>query len=262
MERIAPGEFCWVELATPDRAAALAFYAGLFDWSAIEQEMGLAGRAFTYSIVRLDSRYVGSVYELLAEQRERSVAPHWLPYVAVESVDRTVQRAEDLGAACLVDPVDILQAGRTSVLEDPSGASFAIWEARNLLGFQVRDEPGSPCWFELATPDGNGAIEFYGALFGWTSRRGAKGAPETVLLAKGDQPVADVTTLPGGRDLAPRWTTHFAVADRDASCRRIEGAGGSVEPAPPHVSGLARSATVADPHGASFSIAERSPAAG
>jgi len=234
MERIAPGEFCWVELATPDRAASLAFYSGLFGWSAVDQEMALSGRAFTYSIVRLGERYVGSVYELLAEQRERGVAPHWLPYLAVASVDRAVRRAEDLGAACLVDPVEILQAGRTSVLEDPTGASFAVWEARNLLGFQVRDEPGSPCWFELVTADGKAAAEFYGALFGWTSRLPANGAPEAGLLLRGDHPVAGVTMHPAGRDQAPRWTTHFGVADRGASCRTIEKAGGTVElvPAP------------------------------
>ena len=257
MERIAPGEFCWVELATSDRAAALAFYAGLFGWSTVEQQMGPAGRRFTYSILSLGDRYVGSMYELLAEQRERGVAPHWLPFVAVESVDRIVRRAEELGAACLVDPVELLQAGRVAILEDPTGASFAVWEARHLLGFQVRDEPGSPCSFELATADGKGAVEFYGALFGWANKGPAKSARETVVLAKGDLPVAGVTALPAGRDLAPCWTTHFAVTDRDASCRKIESAGGKVASAPAQAPGDPRSAAVADPHGASFSIVER-----
>jgi predicted enzyme related to lactoylglutathione lyase len=253
MERIAPGEFCWVELATLDKRAGLAFYADLFGWSAIEREMWLPGRAFAYSIVRLGDRLVGSVYELLAEQRERGIAPHWLPYVAVESVDRAVQRAEDLGAACLVDPVEVLEAGRMSVLEDPTGARFAVWQGRNLLGFQVRDEPGSPCWFELVTADLEAAAEFYGALFGWETGRRAKGRLDTILV-KGQRPVAGMTGSPVERDHASRWTIHFAVADRAASCKRIQGSGGSVAPA--QADGVPRAMPVADPHGASFSIAE------
>jgi predicted enzyme related to lactoylglutathione lyase len=251
MERIAPGEFCWVELATPDRAAALAFYAGLFGWSAVEQVMELAGRTFTYSLVRLGDRFVGSVYELLAEQRERGVAPHWLPYVAVESADQSVRKAEELGAACLVDPVDLLQAGRVSVLEDPSGANFAVWQGRNLLGFQVRDEPGSPCWFELVTSDVERAVGFYDALFGW-GRRASKGPLDPVLLARNGHPIAGARRLPAGGDARPRWTTHFAVADCDASRERILGSGGSAEPAQAHRAG--RAAAVTDVHGAPFSI--------
>lgn len=253
MARIAPGEFCWVELATPDKKAGLAFYSGLFGWSTAEQEIGLTGRAITYSVVRLGERLVGSVYELVAEQLEGGVVPHWLPYLSVESADRAVREAEDMGAICLVDPVDVFHAGRMSVLEDPGGASFAVWQAKALPGFQVSHDPGSPRWFELVTADVAKAVEFYGALFGWA---GGKGPPEAGSMTRNDRPIAGVTELPSGRDLTPRWTTHFAVADCATTCKRIQGSGGSVGPAPVHLAGVGRAVAVADPHGAQFAIVE------
>ena len=253
MKASVPGEFCWVELAHGNTDAALAFYCGLFGWSAVAQELALPGRTLPYSLLKLGQRFVASTYPLLAEQIEGGVTPSWMPYLAVESVETAVHRAEELGAICLVDPSDILQAGRVAILEDPAGATIGLWQARNLHGFRVAEEPGVPAWFELAAADVAAAAAFYGALFGWTRRRPANGPSAAVLLARGDRPIAGVVPLRAGA--APGWATHFGVADCDASSARIRTAGGSVERVAPHASG-ARSLAVVDPQGAPFSIVE------
>ena len=54
-----------------------------------------------------------------------NVPPHWLVYFAVDDVDASVKRAQELGAAVLM-PVMDSPAGRFAVLADPERAAFAV----------------------------------------------------------------------------------------------------------------------------------------
>src|SRR5262245_49131080 len=119
MERIGPGEFCWVELATPSGRAGFDFYSRVFGWGAVEQELRLPGRTVPYAVLYHGGRHIGSVYEMMAEQREGGLAPHWLPYLSVDSLERVIREGEDLGATSLLDPLDVLHLGRMAILEDP-----------------------------------------------------------------------------------------------------------------------------------------------
>ncbi len=40
VEKHAPGDFCWMELATTDHAGAKKFYSELFAWSFTESPIG------------------------------------------------------------------------------------------------------------------------------------------------------------------------------------------------------------------------------
>jgi hypothetical protein len=117
--------------------------------------------------------------------------------------------------------------------------------------------PGTPCWVELATPDVDGAVAFYGGLFGWEIpeqpnsaelggyRRALKGGVDVAgvmpLMAEGQPPV---------------WTTQIAVADADAATAAAREAGGSVIAEPMDVMDIVRFAIVADPTGAVFGLTE------
>jgi hypothetical protein len=52
----------------------------------------------------------------------------WLPYVAVDDVDSTTDRVEELGGRIFVPPSDIPGVGRFSVTADPTGASIALYK--------------------------------------------------------------------------------------------------------------------------------------
>jgi predicted enzyme related to lactoylglutathione lyase len=54
------------------------------------------------------------------------VRPYWLPYVASDDVDATIDRAKKRGARIPRGPENIPGIGRFGVLEDPSGAELAI----------------------------------------------------------------------------------------------------------------------------------------
>ena len=55
--------------------------------------------------------------------------PNWIPYFAVESLDRAMSAASEGGGATLGGPIP-MPAGRIAILRDPQGAVFALWEGQ------------------------------------------------------------------------------------------------------------------------------------
>jgi len=90
IDKHAPGDFCWIELATTDQNAAIAFYSKLFGWSA--NNMPVGPDEF-YTIFRLEGRDAAAGYTLRSDQFDRGVPPHWNLYIAVENADAGAARA-------------------------------------------------------------------------------------------------------------------------------------------------------------------------
>ena len=113
-----PGCLTWNELHTPDPAQALEFYTGLFGWNTEEMssENGPA-----YTIVKVGERTNGGV--MTTQEGE---PPNWLPYLTVESRDRTADQAGELGGR-EIHRMDMEQ-GRIAILADPQGAVFGAFE--------------------------------------------------------------------------------------------------------------------------------------
>jgi uncharacterized protein len=117
-----PGCMTWNELQTRDPQAAAAFYAELFGWEMEPQEDD--GR-LAYVIIKNAGRSNGGIMPMTEEHGD--TPPYWLAYFTVESCDEAVAKARELGAQVLAAPID-LGAGRISVLTDPQGAAFALFE--------------------------------------------------------------------------------------------------------------------------------------
>ncbi len=60
-------------------------------------------------------------------EQHGNAPPHWLPYFTVPSCDGAVAKVRELGGDALVGPFDV-PGGRISVVRDPQGAAFAIFE--------------------------------------------------------------------------------------------------------------------------------------
>ena len=112
-----PGCLTWNELHTPDTAAALDFYTGLFGWAS--EEMDTQGGPF-YAIVKVGERSNGGVTDT-----QPGEPPNWLPYFTVEDRDGAADRATELGARELVR-MD-MGPGNIAVFTDPQGAPFAVF---------------------------------------------------------------------------------------------------------------------------------------
>jgi predicted enzyme related to lactoylglutathione lyase len=247
-----PGHFCWIELGTTDAKGAQDFYSALFGWSV---ETGDAGEAGPYHMFRLDGRDAGGMYTLMKEQVEQGVPPHWMSYLSVASADETAKRAGELGGHVVMGPMDVMDVGRMAVVADPTGAMFALWQAKSHQGLGRVDDVSTPCWFELATKDAKQSGPFFCGLFGWEAVETPMGEMTYTMFKHGEGHVGGMMQMTAEwGDTPSHWMIYFTVAECEAACARVEELGGKVCVPPTDVPGVGRFAVVNDPQGAYFSV--------
>jgi predicted enzyme related to lactoylglutathione lyase len=266
-----PGVPCWVDTSQPDADAAVAFYHDFFGWD-FEDVMPpeAPGR---YLLARLHGGLVGAV----GSEPEGGGAPHpaWNTYVAVDSADDAAERARNAGGTVLMEPFDVMDAGRMAVLADPEGAVFQVWQARGTIGAEVVNEPGSLNFNGLNTRDPARAEEFYGAVFGWKAIDVGGDSQMWALPGYGDhleertpglrKMMAEMGAPPGFEDVVAAivpipddqpdtpafWSVTFAVENADAAAARAQELGATVV-MPPFDAPWVRMAGIRDPQGAFF----------
>jgi predicted enzyme related to lactoylglutathione lyase len=122
--KVDTGRFCWVDLAATDADSAKSFYEDLFGWTAHEEPAN--GGSFTR--LRLSDRDVGSIYQLRDALLEHGIPSHWTPYVRVNDVNETVQRATSLGGTVIAKPFVVSGVARIALILDSVGALIGLWE--------------------------------------------------------------------------------------------------------------------------------------
>lgn len=260
----APGTPSWSELSTTDEAGALAFYGALFGWEDEPNEMGPGSY---YHMQKVRGLYACAIYQQGEEERTQNVPPHWNIYFTVEDVENTIGSITRNGGQVVFGPMDVFEAGRMAMCQDPQGAFFAIWQPKMHIGAQVKLETGAMFWHELLTTDREAAIEFYIAALG--VERGTVMQPqEYAMINAGGTEVAGVMQItPEMGEFPPHWTVYFGVDDVDAAVEKAQSLGATVyvpgtdivplegQPA------IGRFAALGDPQGAAFSIFKDIPPA-
>jgi predicted enzyme related to lactoylglutathione lyase len=245
---------CWVTTVQPDPDRAAAFYGSLLDWET-EDLMGPDHPASYYMCRRNGGKVAGIVPEHGAPAPPR---PAWTTHVWVENVDETARRARELGGSVVGEPFESPAGGRMAVLADPAGAVFCAWQPGTHRGAERVNEPGAWAMSMLHTGEPEAAAAFYGELFGWTTE--AFG-PATLFRLPGyvggepDQPVSRevIAAMVQDKDSPPYWSVDFWVDDTDGTAAKAEQLQGRVVVAPHDTPGF-RTAVLADPDGAVFSI--------
>ncbi|NEQ42767.1 MAG: VOC family protein [Leptolyngbya sp. SIOISBB] len=252
----APGTFCWVDLATTDAEGAKKFYTNLFDWTATDVPAGEAG---TYTMLEKAGKNVCALYQIPAEM-QHSGPPYWLSYVAVENVDDSTAQAQALGGQVLQPPCDVMESGRMSLLQDPTGAVFALWQPGQHMGADLVNEPNTFCWNELQTKDLAAATDFYTKLFGWTthSSKNALGGDYTEFQRAGNSGAGMIEIQPDWGEVPPNWVVYFAVEDCDATLKKAQNLGGRADMTPIEIPDVGRFVILQDPQGGYFTIIEMS----
>ena len=245
-----PGTFSWVDLDTPDQAAAKTFYSGLFGWEFTDMP---AGEGVIYSMAAKDGKWVGAISPQRVAQREAGVPPMWNNYVTVEDVDATTARAGELGATVQMQPFDVMEAGRMAVIQDPQGAFFLPWQPNQHIGAALVNAPGALAWNELGTPDIDAAASFYGDLLGWTTNAMDLGEMPYLVIktAAGTNNGGIRPPMPPGTP--PFWLAYFAVEEIDAAVAKVTELGGAVLQPATDI-GIAKIAVATDPQGAVFAL--------
>ncbi len=247
------GNFVWMELATTDQAAAKQFYSALFGWEANDSPMGPDE---LYTMFSLNGRQTGAAYTMKAEDRALGIPPNWLLYIAVDNADETVARALEHGGNPMSPAFDVMTYGRMAVIQDPTGAIFAIWQPRDHKGMGVYGENGALCWSDLNTTDRDSAAKFYGSLFGWEFTPGKDKDPSGYLHIKngehfiGGMPPAEALQP----HVPPHWMGYIQTADCDAQTAKAASLGAKILVAPTAIEGSGKFSVLSDPQGAVFAL--------
>jgi predicted enzyme related to lactoylglutathione lyase len=121
-----PGALCWVELYTPDIAAAAAFYRRVLGL----ETSGVPFPGGTYTCVNPDGAgedaMFGGMVPLADAPDEQESGAYWLPYFEVEDTDATADRAQRLGGTVRMPATTLEGVGRMAKLADPYGVRFAV----------------------------------------------------------------------------------------------------------------------------------------
>lgn len=248
---LAHGTIGWADVAVPDMAAAETFYAGLFGWEAQPGE----SESFPYTMFANDGKLIAGMGALSPEQVEAGQPPTWSSYVIVDDVDATFAKAIELGASPIMEPMDIMDAGRMFFIVDPVGATIGFWQSGTHDGAEVFNEPNTMSWNEIASRDVDTAVAFYTELLGWNAEpMDFDGFPYTVLKV-GDRSNGGAYDMSGflPDEIPAHWLVWFIVEDCAKAASTAVELGGTVQRAPEE-NGIGISAVVSDPFGAAFGI--------
>src|SRR5689334_3221546 len=145
----------------------------------------------------------------------------------------------------------------TDVRDEAASAARTETRANSDSGF---------IWYELLTPDADGAKAFYDSVIGWTIEAQSNFPNGYRMIGRSDGkaaggllPLTDEMQQHGAR---PTWLGYLYVDDVDASVAAIEQDGGNTYLAPFDIPNIGRVAMVADPQGAVFYIMKPIPPAG
>ena len=112
--------FCHVELNTTDVKKAKDFYSKLFDWKLEDMPGG------EYTMIGVGEGTGGGIMK----NPIPGAPSFWLSYVLVDDIKAATKKAKSLGATVMKDVSPVMGYGEFSVLQDPTGAHFALWKPK------------------------------------------------------------------------------------------------------------------------------------
>ncbi len=244
MTRYEHGVPSWVDIGMADPRAGLAFYGELFGWEG--QDMG--EEAGHYTIASKGGKQVAAISPV----QEDPGPPRWTTYVNVDDIDAVAHKAKSAGGSVIVEPMDVMTAGRMAIFQDTTGAFIAAWQPGDHLGAQLVNEAGAFVWGELATSDLAKSKTFYTDVFGW----GWGGADEYAEAQVGGRTIGGAMPRPEGMpsEVPDHWLVYFGATDVDGDAKKATALGATILVDPTDIPGTGRFAVLADPQGAAFGL--------
>ena len=112
------GDLGWSQLTTTNARDAFEFYSSLVGW----ESKGEAAPG--YHIFGRGDEALGGITE---PQEGDSGPPQWMPYITVNDLDATLEKAESLGAAIILPPMPLPEdSGRIAIIMDPQGIATGL----------------------------------------------------------------------------------------------------------------------------------------
>ena len=112
------GHFHWNERMTRKVEHLKAFYKTTVGWTFAPMAMDGGG---TYWIAMMKGKPVGGLFSI-SGKAFKGVPEGWMPYLAVDDVDKRVKNAVKAGAKLMRPIFDVPGVGRIAILTEPGGA--------------------------------------------------------------------------------------------------------------------------------------------
>lgn len=245
------GVFSWVDLGTIDVNSAKSFYGGLFGWDFVDLETDMGT---IYSMAQIEGYNVAGIGPLSSDMREQGVTSLWSAYINSRDVDSAARLAAQAGGLVLFPPFDVMDSGRMSMIQDPTGAVFGVWQPAAHIGAQLVNVPNTLVWNELQTPDVDAARTFYGTVFAWTYDVDKNGY--VTCKAEGRTQAGMMKIEGEMSDIPPNWATYFLVDDIEVAAGKVPRLGGEVHVPPSPAGEIGKIAVIQDPQGGFFNLIE------
>ena len=116
------GTFHWNELLARDVERAKRFYKSTVGWRFESMPMADGG---TYWLAMVEGRPgpVAGMFSI-ADPQYKGMPECWMPYLAVDDVDKRVAKAVKAGAKLMKPIFEVPGVGRIAVLQEPGGAGI------------------------------------------------------------------------------------------------------------------------------------------
>ena len=230
---------------------AKAFYGSLFGWSFedIESDAGLL-----YSMAQIEGYNVCGLGPMDPALQAEGVLPFWTSYVKHIDADALAEKASVAKAEVLMSPYDVMDSGRMTMFEDPTGAMIGVWQPKEHIGAQLVNVFNTLVWNELQTGDLDAAKAFYATVFDWTYELFMG---KHLVCKAGDRGHAGMVELgEEEEDATPNWRVYFLVQNAAATAEKAEELGGRIVTPSTSLGEHGRYAVLMDPQGAQFSLHE------
>lgn len=244
-----PGEFCWINMLTPQPAEAREFYSKLFGWT-YEEIPGIG------HIMLVQGHAIGGLFDLNAPNTPPGTPAHIGIMMKVENADAVAEKVKSLGGTA-TPGFDIMDSGRMSCCSDPNGARFDLWEPKSKPGTDVDTElHGATSWCETMTTDTARAAKFYSELFGWTPEvmPMPEGFEYTTFKMDGEFVAGMMKIVPQMGPMPPHWGVYFTVNDTDETARQAAALGAKLCVEPRDIANVGRFCGITSPQGVSFYV--------
>ena len=250
-EKYQQGTPSYVELITPDPAAGAAFYSALFGWEVEELPLSEEAGGGVYRQGKLEGDTVSGISGQMPGMEGHPA--FWGVYLTVDDVDGAAAKVEAAGGKVEAPPFDVMDVGRMAAIQDPTGARVNLWQPGTSIGTERANEPGTPIWNELITPDQDKALAFYAAVVGMGSQSGEQ-MPDYTAITNSAGEVVGGTMPPQMDGIPPHWNVYFNVVSVDETAAKVAELGGRAVAPAFDVPGVGRMGVYADPQGGMFTL--------
>lgn len=243
------GAPAWVHVSTPNEASTRSFYTALLGWDISPGAPEFNG----YAMASFNDALVAGV----SPSGDDNLAA-WTLFFGTDDAHATASAISEHGGTLLSPVLEIGDAGRMVVAQDPQGAMFGVWEAKLLNGFGLHGETGALSWNDLRSSDPDSARAFYSSLFGYHFTRIEMAGPDytTFALSADGEPQGGIGGMMGMEGYSSHWIVYLAVPDADEAVIKTQSLGGQII-SPGFDTPYGRMAALTDPTGASFWVLSR-----